>query len=60
MYREDLRAPGLLLGENMPEIKEIVRAIRELTKELRAIRKVLESWDEDPPVGEKEIDECIL
>lgn len=44
----------------MPEIKEIVRAIRELTKELRAIRKVLESWDEDPPVGEKEIDECIL
>ena len=44
----------------MPEIKEIVRAIRELTMELRAIRKVLESWDEDPPVGEKEIDEYIL
>lgn len=44
----------------MPEIKEIVRAIRELTKELRGIRKVLESWDEDPPVGEKEIDEYIL
>ena len=42
------------------EAKDIIRAIRELTKELRAIRKVLESWDEDPSVGEKDIDEYIV
>ena len=42
------------------ETKDIVRALRELTKELRAIRKVLDSGDKDPPVGEKDIDECTL
>ncbi len=42
------------------DTKEIVKAIKELTKELKAIRKVLESWDKDPPVGEKDIDEYML
>ena len=42
------------------EAKEIVRALKELTKELKAIRKVLEQQGKDPPVGEKDIDEYIL
>lgn len=44
----------------MSEIKEIVRALKELTKELKAIRKVLESRDEDPDVGKKDIEEYML
>lgn len=42
------------------DTKEIVKAIEKLTKELKAIRKVLESWDEDPKIGEKDIDEYML
>lgn len=42
------------------DTREIVKAIKELAKELKAIRKVLESWDEDPKVGDKDIDEYML
>ncbi len=44
----------------MPEIKDIVRALRELTAELKKIRRIMESWDEDPPLGDKDEDEYIL
>ena len=44
----------------MPEIKEIVKALRELTRELKRIRKIMESWDKEPTVGEKDIDEYML
>lgn len=44
----------------MPEIKEIVKAIRELTTEMKKIRRLMESWDEDPPCGDKDIDEYML
>ena len=42
------------------DTKEIVKAIRELTRELKAIRKVLEQQGKDPPVGEKDIDEYMI
>ena len=39
---------------------ELVRTVKELVKELKRIRKLIESWDEDPPCGEKDIDEYML
>lgn len=42
------------------DTKEIVKAIKDLTKELKAIRKLMESWEEDPPVGEKDPNEYIV
>lgn len=43
-----------------PETKAIEKAIKDLTKELKAIRKLMESWEEDPPVGEKDPNEYIV
>lgn len=42
------------------EAKEIVRALEKLIKELKAIRKVLESWDEDPKIDEDNTEKYIL
>ncbi len=43
------------------EAKEIVKAIKSLTNELKQIRKIMESWDEDPEVDdEADMDEYIL
>ncbi len=43
------------------EAKEIVKAIKDLTKELKQIRKIMESWDEDPEVeDEADLDKYIL
>lgn len=43
-----------------PDTKEIVKAISELTKELKRIRKLMESWDEDPPIDEADPDKYIV
>lgn len=40
--------------------RDIVKALRELGKELKAIRKLMESWDEDPPIDEQDTDKYIL
>ena len=40
--------------------KEIVKAITDLTKELKRIRKLMESWDEDPPINEADPDKYIV
>lgn len=43
------------------EAKEIVKAIKNLTNELKQIRKIMESWDEDPEVeDEADLDKYIL
>jgi len=43
-----------------PDTKEIVKAISELTRELKRIRKLMESWDEDPPIDEADPDKYIV
>lgn len=40
--------------------RDIVDAILELTEEVRALRKLMESWDEIPPIDEKDPDKYIL
>ena len=40
--------------------KEIVKAIGDLTKEIRKLRKVIESWDEIPPTDDDDPDKYIL
>lgn len=42
------------------EAKEIVKAIQALTKELKQIRKILQSWDEESPIDETDPDKYIL
>lgn len=43
------------------EAKEIVKAIKALTTELKRIRKVMESWDEEPELdNEADPDEYML
>ena len=43
------------------DTKEIVKAISELTKELKRIRKVMESWDEEPELDdEADLDKYML
>lgn len=45
---------------NDKEAKEIVKAIKELTKELKTIRKLMESWEEDPKIDEADPDKYIV
>lgn len=40
--------------------RDIVDAIMELTEEVRALRELMESWDEVPPIDEKDTDKYIL
>ena len=42
------------------ETKEIVKAIRELTAELKRIRKLMASWDDDPEIDEADPDKYIV
>lgn len=35
------------------EAKEIVKAIKALTQELKQIRKILEHWDEEPKLDDE-------
>lgn len=42
------------------ETKEIIRALKELTRELRKIRELMQSWDEDPPIDEADPDKYIV
>ncbi len=43
-----------------PDTKEIVKALKELTKELKQIRRLMETWDEDPPIDEADPDKYIV
>lgn len=42
------------------DTKEIVKAIKDLTKELTKIRRLMESWGEDPPIDEADPDKYIV
>ena len=43
------------------EAKDIIKAIKALTTELKQIRKLMESWDEEPKVDdEADPDEYIV
>ena len=50
MIKRQEKGPRVLfMGTNVDkDTKEIVKAISELTKELKRIRKVMESWDKEP------------
>ena len=37
----------------MNELKDIAKGIKALTSELKRIRKIMESWDEDPDIDEE-------
>lgn len=53
---------SFFVGGNMAtdkDTKEIVKAIKELTKELKAIRKLMKEWDDDPPIDEADPDKYI-
>lgn len=42
------------------DTKEIVKAIKELTKEMKAIRLLMKEWDEIPPIDEADPDKYIV
>lgn len=42
------------------DTKAIVKAIKELTKEMKRIRELIKSWDEIPPVDEADPDKYIV
>ena len=42
------------------DTKEIVKAINDLTKEMKKIRKIMESWDEEAEVDEGDLDKYII
>ena len=45
----------------MNELKDIAKGIKALTSELKRIRKIMESWDEDPDIDDEDSpDEYIL
>jgi len=60
MTTEEPTGSFLVGGKMDKDTKAIVKAIEELTKELKRIRKLMISWDEIPPVDEADPDKYIV